>query len=88
MGTPAPVPTPAHLAAVARAFDMDARDVRADTPLTALGWTGSASDWLLAADHLGVDLRADPVKDPAENPITIADLVTIVLAAADGGNRN
>lgn len=88
MDNPGSIPTPTQLAAVARAFDMDARDVRADTPLTALGWTGSASDWLLAADHLGVDLRADPVKDPAENPITIADLVTIVLAAADGGNKN
>jgi hypothetical protein len=74
--------TQAQLAAVARAFDMDARDVRADTPLTALGWTGSASDWLLVADHLGIDLRQDPVTDPALTPVTIDDLVTILISAA------
>jgi len=74
--------THAQLAAVAHAFDMDARDVRADTPLTTLGWTGSASDWLLVADHLGIDLRQDPVTDPALTPVTIDDLVTILMSAA------
>ena len=64
-----------RIAQIARAFDVDPGDVRGDTPLSTIGWTGSATDWLLAADHLGVRLRCDP-----PDAATIADLVTIVLA--------
>lgn len=68
-----------NLAAIARAFDMDPRDVRADTPLAAIGWTGSATDWLVAANHLGVSLTEDPPE--LAQAATITDLVARVLTA-------
>ena len=68
-----------NVAAIARAFDIDPRDVRADTPLSAIGWTGSATEWLLAADHLGVSLATDPPE--LAQAATIADLVARVLTA-------
>ena len=75
----------AHVAAVARAFDVDPRDVRPDTPLASIGWTGSATDWLLAADHLGVPLADDP--PDAARAATIADVVAMVFAAGEPGER-
>jgi hypothetical protein len=75
-----------HLAAIAAAFDIDPRDVRADTPVELLGWTGSATDWLLAADHLGVRMTSEP-DDSSGFPAdvaTIADVVAIVFASSDG----
>lgn len=65
------------LVSIARAFDVDARDLRSDTPLGFLGWTGSASDWLLVADHLGVELRADPVG--FAEVVTVGDVIAIVV---------
>lgn len=65
------------VAAIARAFDMDPRDVRADTPLSTIGWTGSATDWLVAANHLQVSLTDDPPELAQE--ATIADLVARVV---------
>ncbi len=73
----------AHLAALARAFDIDPRDVRADTPLPSIGWTGSATDWLLAAEHLGVVLDVDP--PAAAQAATIADVIAMVFAAGERG---
>lgn len=69
----------ADIAKVAQAFDVDPGDVRGDTPLQVIGWTGLATDWLLAADHLGVRLCSDPPDEV--DPTTIADVVTIVLTA-------
>ena len=70
------------LAAIARAFDVDRLDVRPDTPLTFLEWTGSASDWLTAADHLGVELRADPVG--FAEATTVRDVIAIVVTTGHG----
>lgn len=77
--------SPAHLAAIAAAFDVDPVDVRADTPVELLGWTGSATDWLLAADHLGVRMTREPdasSSDPTD-VATIADVVAIVFSSGD-----
>ena len=71
---------PEQVAAVARAFDIDPQDLRADTPLVDIGWTGSATDWLLAAQHLGVDLTDDPIQ--AVQARTIADVVAMVVSSA------
>lgn len=74
--------TSAHsVAALARAFDIDPADVRSDTPLDAIGWIGSATDWLLAADHLGVRLASDPPQ--GVEVTTIADVIAIVMASGD-----
>ena len=73
----------AHVAAIAHAFDIDPRDVRPDTPLASIGWTGSATDWLLAADHLGVAVDADPPN--AAQAATIADVIAMVFAAGERG---
>lgn len=70
------------VAAIARAFDVDRLDVRLDTPLSFLGWTGSASDWLTAADHLGVELRADPVG--FAEAATVGDVIAIVVTTGHG----
>lgn len=75
-------PNDRDLASIARAFDIEAVDVRSDTPLSFLGWTGSASDWLTAADHLGVDLRADPVG--FAEVTTVGELIAIVVTAGRG----
>lgn len=72
--------TPIELAAIARAFDMDPQDIRADTPVEVIGWTGSATDWLLAADHLGVMMTNDPSE--SIEVATIADVVAIVTSSA------
>lgn len=64
------------IAAVARALDVDPHTVRADTPLTAVGWTGVASEWVLVAEHAGWKLTVDP---PAGvEPSTIGELLAIV----------
>lgn len=67
------------VAAVARAFDMDPQFVRADTPLEIIGWTGTATDWLLVADHLGVTMTTDPPE--SVDVATIADVVAIVTSS-------
>lgn len=72
-----------HVAAIARAFDIDPMDVRADTPLEVIGWAGTATDWLVAADHLDVALDRDPPDTAVV--ATIADVVAIV--ASSGGLR-
>ncbi len=69
----------AGVAAVAAAFDLDPRNVRPDTPLTAVGWQGSATDWLLVADHLGVQMIQDPRE--LEKVKTIGDVLAIVRAS-------
>lgn len=67
------------VAAVARAFAVDPAFVRADTPVDVIGWTGTATDWLLAADHLGVNLSVDPPE--SVEVATIADVVAIVTSS-------
>ena len=79
MNSPAPRVLPEQVAAIARAFDIDPQDLRADTPLGDIGWTGSATEWLLAADHLGVVLASDPVD--AAQARTIADVVAMVVSS-------
>ena len=68
-----------EVAAIARAFDMDPQDIRADTPVAVIGWTGSATDWLVAADHLGVMMTSDPPE--SIEVATIADVVAIVTSS-------
>ena len=68
----------ADVAAFAAAFDLDPRNVRPDTPLEVIGWRGSATDWLLVADHLGVELTSDPLEP--EKVETIGDVLAIVRA--------
>jgi hypothetical protein len=48
--------------------------------LGSVGWRGSATDWLLVADHLGVRMTTDPRE--AENVKTIGDVIAIVRASA------
>lgn len=74
------------VSAIARAFDVDPADVRADTPLEVIGWTGTATDWLLAAEHLGVVLPADP--RGAADVATIGDVVAIVTSMAGVQNAS
>jgi hypothetical protein len=74
------VTSPIELIAIARAFDMDPQDIRADTPVDVIGWTGSATDWLLAADHLGVMMMSEPPE--SIEVATIADVVAIVTSSA------
>ena len=72
--------SPAELGAIARAFDVDPQDIRADTPVEVIGWTGTATDWLIAADHLGVMMTSDPPE--SIEVATIADVVAIVMSLA------
>lgn len=68
---------PDQVAAVARALDVDPLNVRADTPLSLLGWMGSAGEWAVVSDHLGCAITQDP---PVEaDPATIGELVAIVI---------
>ena len=69
-----------QVAAFARAFDMDPRSVRSDTPLTSVGWRGTPTDWLLVADHLRISLTTDP--QMSTEPRTIGDVLAIVHASA------
>lgn len=71
--------SPAEIAAIARAFDMDPQDIRADTPVEVIGWTGTATDWLLAADHLGVIMTSEPSQ--SMEVATIAEVVAIVTSS-------
>ena len=65
--------------AFASAFDVDPRSIRADTPLSVLDWRGSATDWLMVADHLGVSFLVDGrALDDVE---TVGDVIAIVRAA-------
>ncbi len=69
-----------HVAAFARAFDLDPRTVRSDTPLSSVGWRGTPTDWLLVADHLRLSLTTDP--RISTEPRTIGDVLAIVHASA------
>ena len=65
--------------AFASAFDVDPRSIRADTPLSVVDWRGSATDWLMVADHLGVSFSGDGrALDDVE---TVGDVIAIVRAA-------
>ncbi|MCP4743109.1 MAG: hypothetical protein GY871_12915 [Actinomycetales bacterium] len=65
--------------AFANAFDVDPRNIRSDTPLSVVDWRGSATDWLMVADHLGVSFSGDgPALDDVE---TVGDVIAIVRAA-------
>lgn len=75
-----------HVAAIARAFDVDPMDVRADTPVGVIGWTGTATDWLVAAQHLDVVLAGDPPDTAVV--ATIADVVAIVTSSMGARNDN
>lgn len=68
---------PDQVAAVARALDADPRNVRADTPLSLLGWTGSAGEWAVVSDHLGCAIAHDPSAEA--DVATIGELVAIVI---------
>ncbi|MEC7103602.1 MAG: hypothetical protein VXW92_03885 [Actinomycetota bacterium] len=66
--------------AFASAFDVDPRSIRADTPLSVVDWRGSATDWLMVADHLGVSFSGDGrALDDVE---TVGDVIAIVRAAS------
>ena len=65
--------------AFASAFDVDPRNIRSDTPLSVVDWRGSATDWLMVADHLGVSFSGDGrALDDGE---TVGDVIAIVRAA-------
>jgi hypothetical protein len=65
--------------AFASAFDVDPRNIRSDTPLNVVDWRGSATDWLMVADHLGVSFSGDGrALDDVE---TVGDVIAIVRAA-------
>lgn len=69
----------ADVVAFASAFDVDPRSIRADTPLSVVDWRGSATDWLMVADHLGVSFSGDGrALDDVE---TVGDVIAIVRAA-------
>ena len=66
--------------AFASAFDVDPRNIRTDTPLSVVDWRGSATDWLMVADHLGVSFSGD---DRALDDVeTVGDVIAIVKAAS------
>jgi len=62
--------------AVAHALDVDPQTVRADTPLRSLGWSGTAAEWAVVSDHLGLPIEVDPPEDA--QPATIGELIAIV----------
>jgi hypothetical protein len=62
--------------AVAHALDVDPQTVRADTPLRSLGWSGTAAEWAVVSDHLGLPIEVDPSADA--QPATIGELIAIV----------
>ena len=65
--------------AFASAFDVDPRNIRSDTPISVVDWRGSATDWLMVADHLGVSFSGDGrALDDVE---TVGDVIAIVRAA-------
>ncbi len=65
--------------AFASAFDVDPRNIRSDTPLSVVDWRGSATDWLMVADHLGVSFSGEGrALDDVE---TVGDVIAIVRAA-------
>jgi len=70
--------------AFASAFDVDPRNIRSDTPLSVVDWRGSATDWLMVADHLGVSFSGDGrALDDVE---TVGDVIAIVRAANRPGS--
>ena len=70
----------AEVVAFASAFNVDPGSIRADTPLSVVDWRGSATDWLMVADHLGVSFSGDGrALDDVE---TVGDVIAIVRAAS------
>ena len=79
-GDDEPTSGTADVVAFASAFDVDPRSIRADTPLSVVDWRGSATDWLMVADHLGVSFSGDGrALDDVE---TVGDVIAIVRAAS------
>lgn len=79
-GDDAPTSGTADVVAFASAFDVDPRSIRTDTPLSVVDWRGSATDWLMVADHLGVSFSGDGrALDDVE---TVGDVIAIVRAAS------
>jgi hypothetical protein len=72
------VTEPTDVAAVARALNVDPQTVRSDTPLSSLGWSGSAGEWTVVSDHLGCPIELDPPE--TVQPATIGELVAIVMS--------
>ncbi|MEK9898237.1 MAG: hypothetical protein VW906_05515 [Actinomycetota bacterium] len=78
-GDDEPTSGTADVVAFASAFDVDPRSIRTDTPLSVVDWRGSATDWLMVADHLGVSFSGDGrALDDVE---TVGDVIAIVRAA-------
>jgi hypothetical protein len=69
---------PRDVVVVARALNVDPRTVRSDTPLTSVGWSGTAGEWAVVSDHLGYPIDSDPPQNA--EPATIGDLVAIVVS--------
>jgi hypothetical protein len=88
-GDDEPTSGTADVVAFASAFDVDPRSIRTDTPLIVVDWRGSATDWLMVADHLGVSFSGDGrALDDVE---TVGDVIAIVRAASrprSGGTAN
>ena len=79
-GDDEPTSGTADVVAFASAFDVDPRSIRTDTPLSVVDWRGSATDWLMVADHLGVSFSGDGrALDDVE---TVGDVIAIVRAAS------
>ena len=79
-GDDEPTSGTADVVAFASAFDVDPRSIRTDTPLSVVDWRGSAADWLMVADHLGVSFSGDGrALDDVE---TVGDVIAIVRAAS------
>ena len=79
-GDDEPTSGTADVVAFASAFDVDPRSIRTDTPLSVVDWRGSATDWLMVADHLGVRFSGDGrALDDVE---TVGDVIAIVRAAS------
>jgi hypothetical protein len=70
----------ADVVAFANAFDVDPRSIRTDTPLSVVDWRGSATDWLMVADHLGVSFPGDG--RGLDDVETVGDVIAIVRAAS------
>jgi len=69
---------PEDVVVVARALNVDPQTVRSDTPLSSLGWSGTAGEWAVVSDHLGYPIDSDPPQDA--QPVTIGELVAIVVS--------
>jgi len=79
-GDDEPTSGTADVVAFANAFDVDPRSIRTDTPLSVVDWRGSATDWLMVADHLGVSFSGDG--RALDDVVTVGDVIAIVRAAS------